>query len=290
MYGNAKKYFITAIKKTNLFNLLADNLSINSNIPEIISSGGIWLDKLRLDDPEYVILPKQTIMVYVCPTQGKKYQLKLEQIVFEDENILIINKPSQLTTVPDRSNTKWNLTYGVSQYLRGKSNFYKAGAINRLDFMVQGLVIYAKNKQTEKKLFKLIENREIGKIYLALLEPQEHPPKILRIKDKIGYTNKACADENGKFAHSLFRYKGKFHGYDCYSVVTFTGRRHQIRFHAAKYLRPLIGDGYYGGKVKTKGQAIALLACGYNLILDGTKYRFRLPNVEAIFSELLPQS
>jgi 23S rRNA-/tRNA-specific pseudouridylate synthase len=274
MYGNAKKYFITAKKNTPILELLAQNLPSVPNPEIILESGGIWLEKTRLANPAQIINTKQTILVYVCPTQGKIYQLT-NNIVFEDKNLFIVNKPAGITSISDRSNIKYNLTYGVKLHFQKLNLNYNPSAINRLDFMVQGLVIYAKNKETEKQLFRIMEQRKIGKIYLATLAHFPNPPKYLRIKDTLGFQRKTFLSKEGKAAHSLFIHRKTLAEGELYSVITFTGRRHQIRFHASKYLAPIIGDEFYGSKIPTPNQVIKLFAHGYNLTLNNKRYKIR---------------
>ena len=196
MYGNAKKYFITAKNDVSAKELLTANLPASKNIDDIFFAEGAWLNKARVTDPNHKVISGETMLVYDCHTQGKEYDIQKSDIVFEDENILVLYKPYGITSVADRSNTKYNLTYGARKYQKSIGNTFHIATINRLDFMVQGLVVFAKNREAEKMMFTLMQERKVGKVYLALTEPQKNPIKCFRAKDKIGFIRKAVEDEN----------------------------------------------------------------------------------------------
>ena len=108
------------------------------------------------------------------------------------------------------------------------------------------------------------------KMHPALLIKTE--PRKKRIKDNISFKNKAIVDEEGKPAHSFFIQKTN----ETYSVILLTGRRHQIRCHAAHYLSPIQGDTYYGSKIRLHNQKIALTSVGLNFFCQNKRYRVRL--------------
>jgi 23S rRNA-/tRNA-specific pseudouridylate synthase len=286
LFGNAKKFFITAKEKTTALELIENELkSCTIPVSVILDSGGVWLDKKRISNHDVIIEKNQVCRIYVCPTQGLKFEVTKEHIIFETNEFMVLNKPAQITVSADRSNTRWNLTYGLQQYFMKNNNNYNPTPITRLDFMVSGLVLYAKNKQIEKQLFKLTMNRKIHKLYRVFLEPNHELPKCIRTKDTLSFTNKAHKDPNGKPAHTLFFLHKKESSHYIYNAILFTGRRHQIRFHASQYLTPIIGDEYYKSqqpafptetiKLSHPSQ-IMLFAYGYNFKLYGKKYKIRL--------------
>jgi 23S rRNA pseudouridine1911/1915/1917 synthase len=287
MYGNAKKFFITAKNSKPLLALLKDHLPADVSAEKVLNSGAVWFNRKRLLDPAIEIAAQETVLAYSCHTQGQYYALASDAIIFENDDFLAVHKPPGITSISDRSNLYWNLTHGVHEYLRSQGSSYVPSAINRLDFMVRGLALYAKNKATEKQLFRLTEKRRIGKIYMALVEKQSKPVHCLRVRDSLSFLKRAFADPEGKPSHSLFIYRSSQDIGDFYSVVIFSGRRHQIRFHASQYLSPIIGDTYYKGSIRTPNQHIGLVAMGYNFRLYGKRYHIRLPNPEQVLGNCL---
>lgn len=274
LYRNAKRYFITATTDVAVADLLTEHLAGKADARVVLAAGAVWHDRQRITDPGHMIRGGETLRVYITPSQGKTYDFDPSTIVFETEDFMVVNKPAGITSISDRSNMTYNLTHGVRCYYRAQKINYDPTPINRLDFMVSGLTIYAKHKAAEKGLFRLMAERRIHKMYLAVLLPQENPPKIMRVRDTLSFQGKTIQDPAGREAETLFRFREKRPDGDLYAVIPVTGRRHQIRFHAAAYLRPIIGDDLYGS---AKGQgAIALTAVGYNFSFKGKKYRIRL--------------
>ena len=276
MYQNAKRYFITAKELTTAEKLIEKTLSSVPQAIKSIKSGGVWLNNHRLLDETKQIKKGETLKVYVSDTQGKYYQIESEEIKYETRDFIVVTKPSGLSTVPDRSNLYWNLSYGVQFYLESKGLSYCPQAITRLDLMVSGLVLFPKHKAAEKEFFQLTKDRRIHKSYHADLPYFSDPPRYLRVKDKIEFKKRACVSETGKSAHSLFILQKKTDESTRYTVILFTGRRHQIRCHSKHYLRPILGDLFYNSKTRQPQNKILLEAIGLNFWYKNKKYRIRL--------------
>lgn len=272
-FRNARKYFITAKTDTDVFTLLSQHL--DEGALQALESGGVWLEKKRVSVSTHPVLKGQTLIVYISATQHKTYRFSPSQIVEETDDWMVVDKPAGITTVADRSHTQNNLSYGVGQYYKSLGNAYIPVAITRLDFMVNGLVLFPKHKQAEKDLFKLMADRKIGKYYVAKVEKIDTPPRCLRVQDALAFRDKAYIEADGKRAHSLFILRDVSETIVTYGVMIFTGRRHQIRIHASRYLAPILGDSLYGGKVELPGQALGLTAFGYNFFWKGKRVRIR---------------
>lgn len=279
-FKNARKYFITAKADTDVFTLLSQHL--DEGALKALESGGVWLEKKRITNAAQSVLKGQTLIVYISATQHKTYRFSPSQIVSETDDWMVVDKPAGITTVADRSHTQNNLSYGVGQYYKSLGNAYVPVAITRLDFMVNGLVLFPKHKQAEKDLFKLMAERKIGKYYVARLEKIDKPARCLRVQDALTFRDKAYIETDGKRAHSLFILRDVSETIVTYGVIIFTGRRHQIRIHASRYLAPILGDSLYGGKVELPGQALGLTAFGYNFFWKGKRYRIRKNKNHAI--------
>lgn len=279
MYQNAKKYFFTAHSPITASQLIAMRLPELNDPALPITSGGVWLDKYRMSDPDLSLKKGDTLRVYLAATQGNRYSLPASHIILESEDICVVYKPPGISTAADRSNLFYNLTEGVRAYYAASGNRYSPTPITRLDYMVQGLCLFAKHKEAEKELFKLTKARQITKHYMAILPVRDNTPKKLLVTHPLTFTDKARVDSEGKPAKTLFiRQSQLTDSLSTYLVKLFTGRRHQIRAHAAKELRPLIGDGMYGSRWKHKHQHIGLVAYKYIFNCLGKPYRIVLPN------------
>jgi len=274
-----KRLFITAVTTTSLLELLSAHLPASYNPGVVIASGGVWKGKQRVTDPNYDVQPRETVKVHISSFQGKAYTLESEQIVFENDDLLVVYKPPDLNVHAVPSSNYYHLAHGVGGYLESRGQVYEATPITRLDRPVEGLVLFAKNKPAERRLFSLVKKRKIQKWYTAALEKGAHPhPRSLRIRDRISNDgSRTVSDPGGKEADTLFIKTQSFERSDIYSVFIFTGRRHQIRFHASHYIAPIIGDVYYGSGVSLPPDQIALMCRGYNIPYGRDTLRIRIP-------------
>lgn len=272
-----KRFFITAATKTPLLKLLSAHIPTQYNPEVVITSGGVWKGKQRIIDPNYTMQPRETVKIHISSFQGKTYILENEQIVFENENLLVVYKPGNLNVHAVPSSNYYHLAHGVSSYLQSRGQTFEATPLTRLDRPVEGLVLFAKSKPAERRLFSLVKKRKIKKWYTAAIEKGEHP-ECLRIRDRISNNGRrTLSDPDGKTADSLFIKTQSFEHADIYSVFIFTGRRHQIRFHASHYLAPIIGDVFYGSGVSLPPDRISLMCRGYNIPYGNEILRIRIP-------------
>lgn len=273
-----KRFFITAKEDISLLELLSMHLPSPYNAEVVIASGGAWKDKKRVIDPEIIVHAQETIKVHVGDIQGKSYTLDNKQIIFENNDFLVVYKPSNLNVHAVPTSIYYHLSFGVDGYLRNQGILFESTPITRLDRAVEGLVIFAKNKPAERRLFELVKKRRIKKWYMAALEKRDENPKCLDIQDRISNDgSRTLLDDNGKASHSLFIKTASLDTADIYSIFIFTGRRHQIRFHASHYIAPIIGDTLYGSSVSMPPDEIALVCRGYNIPYQKQNLRIRLP-------------
>jgi 23S rRNA-/tRNA-specific pseudouridylate synthase len=277
-----ERFFITATEAVTVKQLLTAHLPDRYHPETVITHGGVWKDRKRIMDPSFKLRPRETLKVHTSPFQGKYYTLDPRHIIFENEDLLVVYKPRDLNVHGVPSSIYYTLTYGVNRYLEQQGIDFEANPVTRLDRPVEGLVIFPKNKSSERTLFKRVKQRQVKKWYMAALEKPEEPtappPKYLRIRDRIHNDGKrTCLDKNGKDADSLFVKTAGLEKADIYSIFIFTGRRHQIRFHAAHYLAPVIGDRLYGSHISLPPDEIALVCRGYNIPYRGQNLRIRLP-------------
>jgi 23S rRNA-/tRNA-specific pseudouridylate synthase len=275
IYGNAQSYFITSPKPATVKTALARYFK-KGDIPYLaaIAAGGVWNGTQRVKSADEELSAGQTLRVFISPTQSVRYQLPESSIVTENRDFIVVLKPAGLSTVPDRACDRFNLTFAVGQYLRGKGLRYSPIAISRLDLMVQGIVIFPKHKSAEKKLFAMMQAHEIRKLYRVTLQrpPKEASLSCYRTVDlPIDFGKKAVIHSGkGKASRTIF-IKRNDEGTE-WTAIPVTGRRHQIRVHAAATVGAIAGDSIYGGKSSDR---IHLSAVGLNLVWIKQRHRIR---------------
>lgn len=188
-------------------------------------------------------------------------------IVYEDQNILIISKPIGLLCHPDKPADKDTLISRVLDYLGSNSSSYtfSPALCNRLDRNTGGLVIAAKNYQSLKEINRLIRERKIKKYYICIVKGKMTGYGELKgylLKDE--KSNKVIVSDKesleSKFIHTKYRVIHSTDEFSLMEVELITGRSHQIRAHFASIGHPLIGDFKYGCR-----NTNALFLSKYNL-------------------------
>lgn len=244
---------------------------------------------LKTDDTVQLYLSDETIDKFRDKKTLQKTDIHFD-IVYEDDNILVVNKPIGLSTQPDKTGKK-NLVDEIKVYLDAKeeniSFTFKPAVCNRLDKNTSGLVIAAKNYDALKQTNKAIRERKIRKYYMAKVHGIIKDD--LELKDYlIKKDNKNMVKiineyrENSKsvitYAHPLKR-EGK---YTWLEVEIETGRAHQIRAHLASIGHPIAGDKKYGKKDNEKYQVLH----AYKLLLDGFEGNLSYLNGMEIVSDI----
>lgn len=172
-----------------------------------------------------------------------KFKLR-DYIVYEDEYLLVVNKPADLLVIPDRQQTAANLKGIIEAYI--KEPIY---TVHRLDKLTSGLVVFAKNKIVHQALNQQFQDRKVKKHYYALVNGRVKADSQditlpLSVKSNI---SKTFVDlKNGKPSHTALCVKQRFNRYTLLDIQLHTGRMHQIRVHCAAIGHPLAIDPVYG--------------------------------------------
>ncbi len=199
-------------------------------------------------------------------------------IIYEDDDILVVDKPANLLVHPADSNSKSEARNPKPTLM---DFFPKAKLVHRLDKDTSGLLMLAKNEKTYNWLKSQFSNRQIKKKYLALVHG--------KLKDKKGIITKTISKSRkkggsqttapiGKRREAITRYKllKEFNDYSLLEVVPETGRTHQIRIHLASIGHPVAGNEKY--KFKRQKQPEGL----NRQFLHATYLRFSFPNGKII--------
>lgn len=198
-------------------------------------------------------------------------------IAYEDENILIANKPQGLIVHPDENYQNDTLIGRIQRYLYEKGEYspddeqsFVPALVNRIDRNTGGLVIAAKNAAALRVLNEKVRLREITKKYLCIVygKVKKSEATLTGYLEKNESQNRVYIDPKpGKNSKTIVtRYRLIAHRTDLslLEVELLTGRTHQIRAHLASIGHPLLGDGKYGSNQQNKKQKIfrqALYSC-----------------------------
>jgi 23S rRNA pseudouridine1911/1915/1917 synthase len=182
-------------------------------------------------------------------------------IVYEDQAILIINKPAGMVVHPGNGNRQGTMLNGLLHYSSKLEEVPRAGIVHRLDKNTSGLLVVAKTLEAQTNLVRQLQNRTMKRDYLALVHGDvqfggqvnapigRHP--VQRVK--------MAVNKKGKEARTYYLVKEKINGYTLLQCSLDTGRTHQIRVHMLSIGHPLVGDPTYGTKPKKTSQEIRKL-------------------------------
>lgn len=188
--------------------------------------------------------------------EPKEIDLKAQdipiEVLYEDNDIIVVNKPKGLVVHPANGNPDGTLVNAVMNIckdtLSGIGGEIRPGIVHRLDKDTSGVIIIAKNDNAHINLSNQIKNREVKKIYIALVrgvikenEATINMPIGRSTKDR----KKMAVSKNGKEAVTHFKVLEKFENYTLLQIKIDTGRTHQIRVHMSEIGYPVVGDYVY---------------------------------------------
>ena len=232
-------------KDDTLLNYLYNNLDMpKKRIKQYLTHGSIYINNNKITKYDYKVVTGMTINI---DTTNKK-ELPFD-ILFEDENIIVVNKPSGLLTIATSKEKEKTLYHMVRQYLVSKNKFSKVFIVHRLDKDTSGVVILAKNKKIKDKLQEnwneFVKLRE----YTAVVSghPKKDEDTIIQNLSETK-TNLVYVSKNGKEAITSYKVIKKNNNFSMLSIKISTGRKNQIRVALASINNPILGDKKYGDK------------------------------------------
>ncbi len=238
---------------------LAEELDFSrSYIQKLIEKNLVLVNESVVDKDSYAIKLNDNIKVIVPEAESldlKPVNLNLE-ILYEDEYLAIVNKPANIAVHPAPTYDGKTLVEGLLFQLNNLSGIggkKRPGIVHRLDKDTSGAILIAKTDRVHQKLSKQFKNRDIRKIYRAIVKgtPEHQKAKIEAPigRDPNDRKKMAVVKKNSKRAISIYEIISKFRGYSELEIEILTGRTHQIRAHLEFLGHPVIGDDKYGGKV-----------------------------------------
>jgi len=231
---------------------LETNLSREA-VQRMIKTGKILVNG-KLSKPSYKTVTGDIITVE--DEEAQEIDLKPQEmpldVIYEDSDILVINKEKGIVVHPGNGNPDGTLANAVmarcKESLSGIGGKIRPGIVHRIDKDTSGLIIVAKNDAAHIKLSEQIQKREVKKTYIALVrgsvkenEATINMPIGRSTKDR----KKMAVTKTGKEAITHFKVMNRYEGYTLLEVNIETGRTHQIRVHLSEIGYPIIGDDVY---------------------------------------------
>ena len=238
-----------------------------SKIQNFIKSGNVKIND-SIKKPSYIL--KENDKIDFAIPEEEKLEIKPQdipiEIVYEDENMLVVNKPSGMLTHPttiERENTLVNaLLYKFNNNLSDINGEFRRGILHRLDRNTSGLLMIAKNNKAHEFLAEQIKNHTITKKYRAIVKGVIKEDEF-EINSPIGRNpnqpHKMMTRDDGKPSRTIVKVLERFKEYTYIELTLITGRTHQIRVHMKSINHPVYNDTLYGagqGKVKTDEQVL----------------------------------
>lgn len=265
-----------------------------SKIKKLIHLGFIQINAKSLE-PSFHPKVGDKVTIKVPPEEKievEPQEIPLE-IVYEDQDCLVINKPSGMVVHPSVGHKERTLVNALLFYLKhGATQKVRPGIVHRLDKDTSGLLVVAKNEEALDYLKNQFKNREVKKLYLCLVQG--------RLKKHTGLINQPIGRHpknrqkfdvvaGGKESQSAYRVLEELGQFSLLEIQPLTGRTHQIRVHFSSLGHPLVGDKMYGGKSLIKRQFLHASVLGFKQPKTGEWLEFKseLPNDLEKFLESL---
>lgn len=212
-------------------------------------------------------------------------------IIFENDEILVINKPAGLLIHPDKNEYKKTLTTYVQHYLKSSwTKTFKPAAIQRLDKNTSGIVIFGKTYQSLKKYNEMMRKREIKKYYKCIVEGNiiesgEIKGYLAKDMDKNIVRLQSYKDDYySKHVHTKYKPLEHKKGYTLLEVEILTGRSHQIRASLSYIGHPIVGDVKYNGK-KIMGVTTQVLHA-WRSCIEEKEFKCESPDLKNLWEKL----
>lgn len=212
------------------------------------------------------------------PSKFKPEDIDL-QVVYEDFDILVVDKPPYMVVHPTKSHDESTLANAAAYYFKSRNEKMKIRFVNRLDMNTSGLVVIAKNPYAHHIISEDMAKDQVEKKYLAIVKgiPEREEGTIdIPIYRPTEDSIKRTADSRGQSAVTHYKIRERLEDAALLEVRIETGRTHQIRVHLSHIGLPIIGDELYGYVDDSLIKRQALHACGLELLQPRLRERIEL--------------
>jgi 23S rRNA pseudouridine1911/1915/1917 synthase len=273
-------------KRIDVF-LAAELDYTRSYIKKLIVDGLVFVNGKTIK-PSYKVKENDEVVVNI--PEAEKIDVLPENIpldiLYEDDDIIVINKPQGMVVHPAPGNYSGTLVNALLYHcknLSGINCILRPGIVHRLDKDTSGVMVVAKNDKAHMSLSNQIKERSVVKKYVAIVEGviKEEEGKV---EAPIGRhpvdRKKMAVIEDGRYALTLYKVLERFKENTLIEAVIKTGRTHQIRVHMAYIGHPVVGDPIYGfkkQKFKLEGQALHSRVLGFMHPTKGVYMEFEAP-------------
>ncbi|MBQ6796224.1 MAG: RluA family pseudouridine synthase [Clostridia bacterium] len=262
--------------------VLKGDLQLSGNIiKKLKASGGIKVNgeaariNEKLKEGDVLSLDLEHEESCIVPSRMELH------IIYEDEDVLVLNKPRGMETHPSKGNYTNTLANGVVHYFNGSAEFH---VITRLDKETSGAVLIAKNALSAHLLNKAMREKKIEKEYVAVIKgTPSQKTGVIDAPIKRGEGIRRVVAEDGKEAVTEYAVEKEMGTFTLLRLKPLTGRTHQIRVHLAHLGFPIYGDWLYGEEIKGEGLRLHCHRLSFNHPSKGERV-----TIEAPICELLP--
>jgi len=257
------EFLVQPGQETRLDKFLVDALpqQSRSRLQSLVKDGEVHVNGAIVTKTSHMVCPGDQIQVTIpepLPSHLKAEDIPLD-IVYEDDNIVVINKPAGMVVHPAPGHDTGTLVHAVLgglDDLEGIGGELRPGIVHRLDKDTSGLIVVAKNETAHRWLQEQFKLRQVEKVYLALVDGKP-PTPVGRIEAAIArdpsHRKKMAivSEGRGRPAVTEYRVVKDFAAHSLIEAHPLTGRTHQIRLHLAFLNCPIVGDRIYGKKNPT---------------------------------------
>ena len=233
-------------KDGELLDYLYNNIDMpKKRIKQYLTHGAIFVNNTKTTKYNYRILPGMTIMI---DTDSKNKKTLPFDILFEDDHIIVVNKPSGLLTIATAKEKEKTLYHIVREYLVSKDKNARVFIVHRLDKDTSGVVVLKKKKKTKNKLQENWNEYVSLREYVAVVhgrlnkESDRIVQKLKETKTNLVYVSR---DNDGKEAITNYKVIKENNDYSMVSITLETGRKNQIRVAFNTLHHPIVGDKKY---------------------------------------------
>ena len=230
-----------------LLDYLYNNLDMpKKRIKQYLVHGAIYVNNNRTTQYNYKVIPGMNIMI---DTDSKNKKTLPFEVLFEDDNIIVVNKPSGLLTIATNKEKDRTLYHIVREYLVSKDRNARVFVVHRLDRDTSGIVVLAKNEKIKNQLQENWNEYVSLREYVAVVHghmKNESDRIVQRLKETRTNLVYVSRDGEGKEAITNYKVIKENDHYSMLSVKIETGRKNQIRVAFNTLRRPIVGDKKYG--------------------------------------------